>query len=78
MNETREEVEMKFVRVMALSGMSRGQLVMLIGEMNGVSRQSVYKWIHDLTFPNKARIMFALEEIERDFSEQAVTAETTV
>lgn len=76
MSEQELNVEQKIARVMYLTKMTRGQVVLLIAEMNGVSRQSVYNWLLDLNVPNKTRIMFALDEIERDFSEQAAT--TTV
>lgn len=78
MSEQELNVEQKIARVMYLTKMTRGQVVLLIAEMNGVSRQSVYNWLLDLSIHNKARIMFALEEIERDFSEQAATSGITL
>lgn len=78
MNEQEVNVEQKIAKVMYLTKMTRGQVVLLIAEMNGVSRQAVYKWLLDLTVHNKARIMFALEEIERDYSEQAATMGITL
>lgn len=73
MSEQGLNVEQKIARVMYLTKMTRGQVVLLIAEMNGVSRQSVYNWLLDLSVHNQARITLALEEIERDFSEQAAT-----
>lgn len=65
-------------RVVYITGMSRGAIIMLIAEMNGVTRQTVYNWLRDQTFSDRARVMFALTEIERDFSEQAASLGMTL
>ena len=73
-NDIRSEVD----RLVYITGLSKGAIVLLVAEMNGVTRQTVYNWLRDQRFPDRARVMFALKEIERDYSEQAASLGLTL
>lgn len=70
---SKEQVAKELDRVTYMTGINRGGLIMLIAEMNGVSRQSVYNWLRDNTFSDRARILYALQIIEMDYTEQVAT-----
>ena len=49
--------------------LTKGQLVVLIAEMNGVSRQTIYNWLKTGTELEQARINAALDDIEKEHAE---------
>lgn len=70
---TKEQVAKELDRVTYMTGINRSGLIMMIAEMNDVSRQSVYNWLRDNTFSDRARILYALHIIEMDYTEQVAT-----
>jgi len=70
---SKEDVSKELDRITYLTGINRGGLVMLIAEMNSVSRQSVYQWLRNNEFSDRARVLYALQIIEMDYAEQAAT-----
>lgn len=70
---SKEQVAKELDRVTYMTGINRAGLIMLIAEMNDVSRQSVYNWLRDNTFSDRARILYALQIIEMDYTEQVAT-----
>lgn len=70
---TKEPLKKCLAKTVYLTGLSNGAVVMLIAEMNGVTRQTVYAWLNNETFSDRARVLYALQEIERDYTEQSAT-----
>ncbi|QBL97941.1 hypothetical protein EauM23_00048 [Exiguobacterium phage vB_EauM-23] len=57
------DVLKKLGETMYKTKLSKGQIVVLIAEMNGVSRQSVYSWLKTGKEIEQARINAALDDI---------------
>lgn len=53
-------------RIVYLTGFKRGVVIQKIASMNGVTRQTVYNWLKEDTFTNRALILYALEQIEKE------------
>lgn len=63
------DVLKRFGEVMYRQKLSKGQLVVLIAEMNGVSRQTVYNWLRNGSELEIARMNAALDDIEKESNE---------
>ena len=63
------DVLKRFGEVMYKQKLSKGQLVVLIAEMNCVSRQTVYNWLRNGSELEIARMNAALDDIEKESNE---------
>lgn len=63
------DVLKRFGEVMYRQKLSKGQLVVLIAEMNSVSRQTVYNWLRNGSELEIARMNAALDDIEKESNE---------
>lgn len=63
------DVLKRFGEVMYRQKLSKGQLVVLIAEMNCVSRQTVYNWLRNGSELEIARMNAALDDIEKESNE---------
>lgn len=73
--ESRQTVEERIHRVMYLLKLKRGAVINLVAEKNEVSRKTVYNWINWEKPADLARILYALEDIEKERSEQSCALE---
>ena len=63
------DVLKRFGEVMYRQKLSKVQLFVLIAEMNGVSRQTVYNWLRNGSELEIARMNAALDDIEKESNE---------
>lgn len=73
--ESRQSVEERIHKVMYLLKMRRGGVINLVAKKNKVSRQAVYNWIKSENSADHARIMYALNDIEKEHDEQSCSLE---